>query len=116
MQKYQLFIDGAFVDPVKNEWFETVDPYRGEPWALIPRGTAEDANRAVEAADRAMMGGAWATMTATARGALLRKLGDLVVRDAERLAEIDREERAGGFQETGRPVALHGEICPADAS
>ena len=31
MKTYQLFINGAYVDPASNEWFETIDPYRGEP-------------------------------------------------------------------------------------
>ena len=38
MKTYQLFINGEYVDPANNEWFESIDPYRGEPWAKIPRG------------------------------------------------------------------------------
>jgi aldehyde dehydrogenase (NAD+) len=89
MERYQHFIDGAFVDPAKGEWFETVDPYRGEAWAEVARGTASDADRAAAAADRAFNQGDWPAMTASARGALLRRLGDLAARDAERLAEIE---------------------------
>ncbi len=36
-----------------GEVFESDDPYRGAPWALIPRGTADDVDRAVRAAHRA---------------------------------------------------------------
>jgi hypothetical protein len=27
---YQHFIDGAYVDPIDKEWFDTLDPFRGE--------------------------------------------------------------------------------------
>ncbi|MEM7224739.1 MAG: aldehyde dehydrogenase [Pseudomonadota bacterium] len=89
MEKYQSFVDGEFVDPLSNDWFETVNPYSGEAWALIPRCGEADVARAVEAADRAFSQGPWPTMSASARGALLRKLGDLVARDGRMLAEIE---------------------------
>lgn len=89
MKTYQLYINGQYVDPVNGEWFDTIDPYRGEAWAKIPRGTAADADKAVKAANEAMWNGPWAKMTASARGKAMRKLGDLVAANAERLAEIE---------------------------
>ena len=50
MKKHQMYIAGKWEDPASGEWFETLNPYTAEPWALIPRGTAEDAARAVQAA------------------------------------------------------------------
>ena len=64
MKTYQLYIDGQSVDPVEGSWFESIDPYRGEPWARIPRAGRADVDRAVAAAKRAMWDGPWATMTA----------------------------------------------------
>jgi (Z)-2-((N-methylformamido)methylene)-5-hydroxybutyrolactone dehydrogenase len=87
--KYQLYIDGKWVDPDGGEWLDTFDPYRGEAWAQIPRGNAADAARAVEAARHAMTEGPWATMSASGRGALMRKIGDLIAKNAKRLAEIE---------------------------
>ncbi len=89
MKTYQHFIDGAYVDPAGGEWFDSHDPYRGEVWARIPRGSAEDVDRAVAAAKRAMTTGPWATMTASARARCMCRLGDLVAANAERLAEIE---------------------------
>jgi len=43
VKTYQLFINGQYLDPAKGEWFESIDPYRGKPWAKIPRGSAADA-------------------------------------------------------------------------
>jgi len=89
MKTYQHYIDGAYVDPAGAEWFDSHDPYRGEVWARIPRGGAEDIDRAVVAARRAMTTGPWATMTPSARARCMRRLGDLVASSAERLAEIE---------------------------
>ncbi len=86
---YQLFINGHYVDPANGEWFDSIDPYHGKPWARVPRGSAADADKAVKAANEAMWRGPWSKMTASARGKVMRKLGDLVAPNAERLAEIE---------------------------
>lgn len=89
MKQYQLFIGGEYVDPVCKEWIDTIDPYSGEVWARIPRGTSKDVDRAVGAASKAMREGPWASMSGTARGKLMRRLGDLVLENAERLAALE---------------------------
>lgn len=89
MKTYQHFINGDYVDPVDGEWFDTENPYTGEPWARIPRGSQADVDKAVGAAKAAMTTGPWASMSASARGKLLRNLGDLLVEQGPRLAEIE---------------------------
>jgi acyl-CoA reductase-like NAD-dependent aldehyde dehydrogenase len=89
MKRYQLRIGGQAVDPQGSAWFETQNPYTGTTWAEIPRGDARDVDAAVQAAHRALTSGPWAEMTATQRGALMRKLGDLITRDATRLAATE---------------------------
>lgn len=86
---YQNFIDGQWVEPSSGEWFDSINPYTGNAWARVPRGNAVDVDHAVEAARRAMETGPWASMTSSARGKLLRKLGDLICDNAERLAKIE---------------------------
>jgi acyl-CoA reductase-like NAD-dependent aldehyde dehydrogenase len=88
MTKHQMLINGARVDAASGEFFESLNPFTAKPWALVPKGGAEDINRAVAAASAAFQG-PWRKMTATARGAILRKLGDLIAADANRLAEIE---------------------------
>src|SRR5579859_5414564 len=63
MKMYQLYINGQYVDPANGGWFDSIDPYRGKPWAKIPRGSKTDADRAVKAANEAMWRGPWAKMT-----------------------------------------------------
>jgi aldehyde dehydrogenase (NAD+) len=89
LETYRLHIAGKWTEPATGKSFESYNPYTAKPWALIPRGGVEDANRAVEAAYRAFTEGEWPKLTATARGALLRKLGDLIAENAEHLAAIE---------------------------
>lgn len=89
MQRYSLHIDGQPCEPQSGAWFETQNPYTGEAWAEIPRGNAGDVDAAVQAAHAALTAGAWAELTATQRGDLLRKLGDLIARDAVKLAATE---------------------------
>ncbi|MGE0847219.1 MAG: aldehyde dehydrogenase [Flavobacteriaceae bacterium] len=90
--RYRNYIGGAFVDPVTKEWLETTDPVMGDVWALIPRSSGEDAERAVNAAHAAFDEGAWPALSASARGALMRKLGDLITENAEWLARIEMRD------------------------
>jgi len=88
VKKHQMLIGGKWVDPASGEWFESVNPFTAKPWALVPRGSKADVEQAIGAAKCAFHG-EWRKMTATARGALLRKFGDLVAAEAARLAEIE---------------------------
>ena len=92
MRKYQLLIDGQWVDPVSGQWFETSEPYSGKSWALIPRGNKADADRAVEAAHRAFRNPEWAKLTGTARGVLLRKLAGLIEENVDLLGSIEQRD------------------------
>ena len=89
MNKHQIYIGGEWVAPASNQWFESFNPFTGEPWALIARGNAQDADQAVRTAHAAFTDGPWPQMNPTQRGALLRKLGDLIAKNAERLAELE---------------------------
>lgn len=100
MQRYQMYIDGQWVDAASGASFKTVNPYTGQPWATIPRGDERDADRAVQAAHRALTSGPWANLSATARGALLRRLGDLLAEEAERLAAIEVRDNGKLMTET----------------
>lgn len=89
LERLHHHIDSRHVAPHSGEWFDTHNPFTGEPWAQVARGDATDAGAAVEAAHRAFNHGAWPALTATQRGALLRRLADLIARDAAALAETE---------------------------
>ncbi|MBT5240051.1 MAG: aldehyde dehydrogenase [Rhodospirillaceae bacterium] len=89
MHKYQMYIGGKWCDSASKEWIETVNPYSGEVWAQIPKGTAADVDAAVSAADTAFRSSEWRSLTATQRGKLLCRFGDILAENAEALAEIE---------------------------
>ncbi|HEX7935560.1 MAG TPA: aldehyde dehydrogenase [Paraburkholderia sp.] len=90
-EKYRLFINNEWVEPRSGKWFETLDPFSGEPWALIPQANAEDVDAAVRAADAAMRG-PWGTMSASDRGMLMHRLGALIEQNAARLSEVESKD------------------------
>src|SRR5256714_8321294 len=89
MKKLRMLVDGAWVDALSGEWFESLNPFTAAPWALVPRGGKTDVDRAVAAAKNAFYRDDWRKLTASARGALLRRLADLLEAEADRLAEIE---------------------------
>ncbi len=99
MTKHKMLIGGAWVDPCSGDWFESVNPFTAAPWALIPRGTKQDVDHAVAAAKNAFYCGEWRKLTASARGALLRRLGDLIAAEANTLAEIETRDNGKLFAE-----------------
>ena len=97
--RYGLYIDAAFVAPAQGGTIDTEDPVSGEVWARIPRGTSADVELAVAAAHRAFTQGAWPSLSASRRGALLRKLGDLIAENAEWLARIEMKDNGKLYAE-----------------
>jgi 1-pyrroline dehydrogenase len=81
------FIGGEFVDSSSGETMEVLNPATGEVIAEVPRGTAEDVDRAVEAAKKAW--GEWQGKTPKDRMELLLKLADVVDENAEELARLE---------------------------
>ena len=89
MKLYNHFIDGKWIEPIKNEYFDTENPFTGEVWAKVARGCEKDADLAVKAAKAAFDSGAWADMRPTQRGKLLVRLAEIIERESERLANIE---------------------------
>jgi aldehyde dehydrogenase (NAD+) len=99
-----MYIGGEWVAARKEEWFETFDPFTGKPWATVARGRADDVDAAVSAAHTAFTTGEWPKLKASQRGALLRKLGDLIARDAEKLAALEVRDNGKLLAEMGGQV------------
>ncbi len=89
MRKFQMYINGEYVDSASGQWFDSFNPYTGKSWAQIAQGNEQDVERAVQAAHGALTAGPWSQFTASQRGLLLHKLGDLAARDANKLGELE---------------------------
>lgn len=109
MQVFKHFINGEYVDPIGGKWIDSIDPYTGKAWAKIPQGCAQDVDRAVKAAAKAMKEGPWATMTASQRAKLMIKLAELVEKNAERLAELEVRDNGKLIAEMRGQVNYHPE-------
>ena len=99
LKRYQMIIAGEKTDPASGEWFETANPYTGEAWAEIPRGGAEDIDRAVQAAKAGF--DAWRKTTPTQRGHLMRRLADLIAERADDLAATEVRDNGKLIAEMG---------------
>jgi aldehyde dehydrogenase (NAD+) len=89
LERFQNLVDGQYRTSSTGRWLATANPFTGTEWAEVPQCGAEDATLAIEAAHRAFSSGPWPKLSATARGKLLHRLGDLIARDAEKLAAIE---------------------------
>lgn len=90
------FIGGRWLETAENATtFEVTNPSNGEVLAMLPNCGVAEAKLAIKAAEGAQ--GAWAKKTGKARAAVLRKLYDLMVENADDLAAIMTAEQ-------GKPV------------
>ncbi len=105
LTNYRMHIDGQWVAAASGETFESHNPYTGKPWALIPRGGAADVDRAVRAARQAFTSGEWPKLTASRRGALLRRLGDLITEKSQDLAAIEVRDNGKLYAEMSAQTA-----------
>jgi len=82
--RYDNFIGGKWVPPVKGQYFENSSPVTGEVYCEVARSTAEDVEVALDAAHAAK--DAWGKTSATERAAILNKIADRIEADLQRLA------------------------------
>jgi aldehyde dehydrogenase (NAD+) len=87
-----MLIAGEWCDAAAGATFESLNPFTGKAWATVPRAGVADVDRAVRAARKAFENPAWRGLNATQRGKLLVRLGDLVARDADALAELETRD------------------------
>ena len=99
LQRYHNVVDGKPRPSATGRWLASTNPFTGADWAEVPRCGVDDVNAAVESAHAAFHKGPWATCSATARGKALRRLGDLIARDAEKLAAIEVRDNGKLFAE-----------------
>ncbi|QJD87703.1 NAD-dependent succinate-semialdehyde dehydrogenase [Cohnella herbarum] len=91
----QLFINGDWTEARSSLRSALFNPATGEQITTVPVGGAEDAKAAIEAAYGAFPG--WSRTSAEERSVYLRRIYDLIVANADRLAEIMTLEQ-------GKPV------------
>jgi acyl-CoA reductase-like NAD-dependent aldehyde dehydrogenase len=106
----KLHVGGRFVEPREGGTIPVVNPATGEKLCDAPAATAADVDLAVKAARRAFEGGPWRTMSARERGALVRRLADLLWQRREEFALVESLENGKTFRE-----AIRGDVAPGAA-
>ena len=91
-----MFIDGKWIPSASGDTIPVISPVDGMVFDSIARGTAEDVDAAVRAAQRALAG-PWGRFTATERGRVMMKLGQKILDNAESLALLEARD-------TGKPM------------
>jgi betaine-aldehyde dehydrogenase/aminobutyraldehyde dehydrogenase len=87
VSSYKNLVGGEWVDSASGETMEVINPASGETIAEVPRGTADDVGRAVEAAKKALP--EWRETTPGERAEALLKLADLLDEHTEELAQLE---------------------------
>ena len=98
-RKYQLFIDGKWVDAESGKTFTTPNPATGETLAEVAEADKADVDKAVAAARRAFEG-KWGSMSARDRGRLLYKLSQLIESRSRELAELETADNGKPIRES----------------
>ena len=85
----KLLIDGKWVQAHSGKTFDSIDPATGEVLARVAEGDKADIDLAVKAARRAFETGPWSKMTASERGRIIWRIGDLLQENLEEFAELE---------------------------
>ncbi|HKF53706.1 MAG TPA: aldehyde dehydrogenase family protein [Candidatus Acidoferrales bacterium] len=100
----RLFIGGTWVDAASGKTSPSINPATGEVLTHIADGDARDVDAAVHAARTAFESGPWAEMSASDRGRILWKIGDLIDKYNEELGTLETLDN-------GKPIF---ESCKVD--
>lgn len=96
--RYGNYIGGEFVPPVKGQYFTNSSPVNGEVIAEFPRSTAEDVDKALDAAHAAA--DAWGRTSAQDRALVLLKIADRIEQNLELLAVTETWDNGKAIRET----------------
>ncbi len=90
---YKMYINGEWISSASGEMFDVINPANSEVIARVPKGNAEDAKRAVDAARHAFDRGSWSKKTVAERSKVLWKLADLVEQNLDFLATLESKNQ-----------------------
>lgn len=129
IERLKMYVGGEWVDARDGGTLESLDPYSQKVWAVVPDAGEVDVSAAVAAARNAFDDGPWRDTTPQQRAAMMRKLGDLIARDAQRMARIESMDNGKLLREmlgqwnylpewmyyfAGLATQSQGEVLPSD--
>jgi len=126
-QEYRQFIGGEWVDAVDGATFEDRDPFTGDVVATVAAAGADDARRAIEAAEAAFV--SWSAAPPAERQRVFLKAADVLEGRLEEIVELLARETGCSFgfgmfqmgfvpglfrQAAGTAYAPIGQVIPSD--
>ena len=96
--KYENFIGGQWVPPVRGQYFSNVTPVTGQPICEVARSTAEDIEKALDAAHAAKE--AWGKTSPAERAIILNKIADRIEERLPILAMVETLDNGKPIRET----------------
>jgi NAD-dependent aldehyde dehydrogenases len=96
--RYENFIGGKWVPPVRGEYSSNLSPVTGRAFTQVARSTAEDIEVALDAAHAAK--DAWGDMAPAERARILNKVADAMEANLEMLAVAESWENGKPVRET----------------
>src|SRR3984957_8998921 len=85
----KMLINGKWVEAASGKTFPTYNPATGEILSQVAEGDKQDIDRAVRAARAAFESGPWSKITASERGRMIWKIGDLIEKHLEEFAQLE---------------------------
>ena len=96
--RYENWIGGEWVPPVKGSYFENVSPVTGKVFCEVARGTAEDIDLALDAAHKAAP--SWGKTSVAERALILNRIADRIEENLELLAVAETWDNGKPVRET----------------
>jgi acyl-CoA reductase-like NAD-dependent aldehyde dehydrogenase len=97
----RMLIDGQWVESVSGQVISVENPGKRRAIAEVPRGNAEDVDRAVKAAAKAFV--TWGKIAPRERGQMLMRIGDALEKRGEDLARLIALETGNALRTQARP-------------
>ncbi|WP_043440419.1 acetaldehyde dehydrogenase ExaC [Arthrobacter sp. L77] len=96
--RYENWIGGEWVPPIKGQYFENISPVTGKAFCEVARGTAEDIELALDAAHKAAP--SWGKTSAAERAMVLNRIADRMEENLEMLAVAETWDNGKPVRET----------------
>jgi aldehyde dehydrogenase len=96
--RYDNFIGGEFVPPARGQYFSNPSPITGQHLCDVARSTAEDVEKALDAAHAAAP--AWGRTSPAERANILNRIADRLEQNLEAIAVIETIDNGKPIRET----------------
>jgi aldehyde dehydrogenase len=97
-KRYGNFVGGEWVGPAKGQYFDNVTPITGKAFCEIPRSTAEDVERALDAGHAAKT--KWGKTSPAERAVILNKIADRMEANLPMLAAAETWDNGKPLRES----------------